>query len=1189
MFLQLLRFEVFYQSKQRTLPIAGLIFFTFGCVLGSAGNAPAMVDFNAPFRISYLTGNLSLMSVFIIMFFAVSGAIRDSKYKMDGLIYSTSVQKAHFFWSRFLGVFLFSIIGFSLFLPGFWAGVSLSGLDPSGISPFRLQSYLWPFLVIIIPNVFICTALLFSVSLLSKSNVAVYASAVLMYILYFIIGIYSNSPMFASSLPASPEQMTKAAIADPFAISTFFEHTRFWTPFEKSNELLSFSGNYFWNRLLWIGFSLILLGGTFHLFSFRKIVNRGKKKLGSSNGGKTIRPYKAIQTQINKNTQWKAFWSTIQIDVKEVLQSLPFAAILITLLAALGFELYVRFYEGGFYNERWYPYTNLVIETAIEIVPILSKILIIFYSGALVWKARDQKFDGIINATPTLNWVFFLSKLATLFLLPMLLIATVIFVCLAFQLVNGFTNIDFAQYLLLFYYHGVPALVFSLVAIFIQSISKGKFIGIGITGLIILCLSTPLSHNLGIEHPMLRIGVMPIIPYSNMAGYGISVQSFHIYALYWTLLGVILAILSLKFWNRQLIEPRRLGKGIFQRKWNCSEVFVLSLSVISFTIIGTFLYQKLHLEGKYRSAEDKMDYSELYERKFKQYETLPRFDYVDMKTEVDLYPAEEKYTISADYQLINKNEIPVTQVFITETEKLTDVQLENAKLIFKDTVFGTYLFEFDAPILPQQTTRLRYQLTNHSLPFRPDYTIVKNGTYLRHEEFEPLLGYKRGLELSDPLERKKRGLTEQRKTPVYAFQQITAKKGIGDVSFETIVSTSKNQIALAPGNLMNHWSKNNRSYYQYKFPEKDVSLIVYLSAKYEVQKYSCNGVNTEFYYHPGHDANHQTIQATTCATLTYCMKNFGSYRLDHLRVAETPSYFPFEGAAPPGLINMVEDHLFLLDIRNNNAFNQVANLTAKKVADQWWGGILSTRSAPGSGFLVGGLAHYTTVPVLENKYGSSAIWEISKNFNEAYFRGRSLASTIEPPLFLEHGENYLIKGKSGLVLLAIRDLIGEDKLNTVLLNLLQQFSDSPAYEAQMNHFMDELYKVTPENYHPLINEWMKQIIRYDLKILNTKHKRLKDGKYEITATISAKRFKTLPSGKEVVIGIDEPIKIGCFDKHPKKMGIKDKAPYLKTHRITDNLTNLRIVVDVLPKYISVDPFLTRMDRNYSDNLTMIEK
>lgn len=1187
MLLQLLRFEVLYQSKQRALPIAGLLFFCLGYFLGKSGNAPALVDFNAPFQVSYLTGNMSLMTVFIIMFFAVSGVIRDSKDRMEALIYSTAVRKADFFWSRFIGVFVFSVFAFSLFLPGFWAGVSFSGLEANRIAPFQWQTYLWPFLVIMVPNVFICTSVLFSVSLLSRSNVATYAAAILMYVLYFIVGIYANSPMFASSVPASSEQMTRAALADPFAISTFFEHTQFWTPFDKSNFSMSFSRNYVWNRLLWMGFSFILLALTYRLFSFRKTTQRRRQKPSQTVAQRSAKLYRSAKVLINGRTQWRAFWYSVKMDVFEIIQSLPFLAVLLTLFTALIFELYVRFFTGEFQGDNWLPFTNLVIETVIEIIPMLSKILIVFYSGELIWKARDRKFDGILNATPALNWVFFLSKMTTLALLPMLLIAILIIVCIAFQLVHGVTAIDFRQYSLLFYFQGIPILIWTSVAIFVQSLAKRKYLGMGITILILLALTTPLSHHLGIEHPMLRIGVMPSITYSNMAGYGIQTRAFPTYAVYWLTLGVMLSLLSLKYWKRQLIEPRRNWKNIFGTQWKRSELIILSLSLIGFMAVGSRFYHKLNTEGQYRSRAAGIAFSKQYERKFKRYQDLPKLSTDAIQTKVDIYPEDQRYTIAAEYQLVNRNRIPVQQIFLTARKKLSAISLENASLVFEDTVFGTYLFQFDQPIQPQETRHLRYELTHQSLPFKPDDSILKNGLYLRHEFFEPLLSYDNTRELSDPQLRQRPGLPERKMPLPAAPNKLNLSVEDRDVSFKTLISTSASQVALAPGDLIKQWTKEGRNFYQYQYPEKSIPVIAYLSAQYEVVKNTCDGVEVESYYHLEHDSNLPTIEAVACATLSYGRKHFGAYPFEQVRVAEIPSYFPREGDAQPGMINLAEDKVYLIDNSKSNNLKLVAKRTAEQMAHQWWGVSLTPRHAPGAGFLTFGLAKYTAAVVLEKMYGMGVLWEFNKAANEQYFRGRAFASVKEPALYLEQGKPYLIDGKSSLVLLSIRDLIGEEKFNIALRNLMEQYGPGTTHEVQILDLIEELYTVTPREHHTLIDDWMKQIIRYDLSVDKVQHQRLPNGQYEISVTVSANRFKTLASGREVAIDMDEPIKIGCFNTHPKHVGKNDLIPYLAAHRIQDSLTEVKVVVDSLPKYIGIDPFLTRLDRNYANNLKAI--
>ena len=148
------------------------------------------------------------------------------------------------------------------------------------------------------------------------------------------------------------------------------------------------------------------------------------------------------------------------------------------------------------------------------------------------------------------------------------------------------------------------------------------------------------------------------------------------------------------------------------------------------------------------NSDERMNYAEQYERKFKVYDSIPRLYYIGMKTEVAIYPNEHKYSVNADYILVNKNEVPVTHLFITERKILAEIKLDNAKMVLKDTVFGTYLFKFTKPIHPDGTTRLRYSFTKQSSPFKVDRTILKNGTYIRHDMFEPVLGYRKSMELS---------------------------------------------------------------------------------------------------------------------------------------------------------------------------------------------------------------------------------------------------------------------------------------------------------------------------------------------------------------------------------------------------------------------------------------------------------
>ena len=89
MFKKLIQFEVYYQLKQRAFPIFVLLFLAFGVFVGRQGFAPKGVNFNAVYQVYFQTSILTLGSVFITMFFAISAMLRDKQHNMESLIYSS--------------------------------------------------------------------------------------------------------------------------------------------------------------------------------------------------------------------------------------------------------------------------------------------------------------------------------------------------------------------------------------------------------------------------------------------------------------------------------------------------------------------------------------------------------------------------------------------------------------------------------------------------------------------------------------------------------------------------------------------------------------------------------------------------------------------------------------------------------------------------------------------------------------------------------------------------------------------------------------------------------------------------------------------------------------------------------------------------------------------------------------------
>ena len=384
MFTRLLKFEVFYQLKQRAFPIFTVLFLFLGVFVGRQGFAPTGVNYNSVYQVYFHTSLFTLGSVFIIMFFAISAMLRDKQNHMEQLIYSSSIQKAHYFWSRFIGTFIFSVLAFTPFILGYIFGNYFSDLDAERLGDFQLLTYVQPWLYIVLPNIFVCSAIVFSVCTLTKNSTATYVSAVFVYMLYFVSSLFLNSPLLAQAVPASPESMAIAAIADPFGIAAFFEQTQYWTPFQKNTQLLSFSGLFLWNRLVWIAVGLGILFGTYRLFSFRKISKKVKKAKKITSQNTPLAAYKPLRTLHNSKAKYLAFFSLLKMELKSVFKGLPFIAVLIMWLVIVFSELYSTVISGGEYGVSQYPFTDQLISLIVDPLTLFGLILIIFYCAEIV-------------------------------------------------------------------------------------------------------------------------------------------------------------------------------------------------------------------------------------------------------------------------------------------------------------------------------------------------------------------------------------------------------------------------------------------------------------------------------------------------------------------------------------------------------------------------------------------------------------------------------------------------------------------------------------------------------------------------------------------------------------------------------------------------------------------------------------
>jgi ABC-2 type transport system permease protein len=260
-------------------------------------------------------------------------------------------------------------------------------------------------------------------------------------------------------------------------------------------------------------------------------------------------------------------------------------------------------------------------------------------------------------------------------------------------------------------------------------------------------------------------------------------------------------------------------------------------------------------------------------------------------------------------------------------------------------------------------------------------------------------------------------------------------------------------------------------------------------------------------------------------------------------------------------------------------------VTAHELAHQWWGHQLIGSQTQGSNMMSETLAEYSALKILEKKYGMDIVRRQLRHELDSYLRGRAGELRHEPPLTLVQREPYVWYYKGSLVMYALADYIGEDKLNLGLHNFLMKNRYATGPYPDTRGFVAALREVTPPDLQSVITDMFESIVLFDNKAVSAGYTQTPDHKYKVTMTVQTRKRKADGSGAESSMPINDLIDVGVFS------GTKEHLQplYLAKQRFTTDSSTVEIVVDQVPTLAGIDPYNKLIDRNPDDNLIGVEK
>ncbi len=1050
-------------------------------------------------------------------------------------------------------------------------------VDRTLVAESHFWFYLAPYITNLIPNIIVFGGLFIAFVAVFKKMAPVYLASIAVFTGWLI----------SQSLTTDLENKFIAALIDPLGLEAASQIVRYWSLAEQTSKVIPMNGVFLYNRPLWAMIGFVFLLGAYLLFDPFRVLKEKKRTLAESAPNLPFNKIKnfIVPFKFQPNPS-KVFFGLAWSEFKQAFSNIYF---LMVLLCGIVYIFSISGQIGKFFGTETLPVTYDVLEVIGGSFGLFIVILTSFYSGELIWKDREQHFFELVDSKPVSNVQLYLSKLLSLCLIQIFLSVVILICCALIQVFKGYYNFEWEVYFQHLFIYALPArFMVCVLALFIQNIASHKYMGHSFVILyFVLLIWMP---SLGLDHHLYLVGQVPRASYSDMNKFGTSAWPFLVIGLYWAFFHLGLAVLTVLLWRRGTDSNLKTTLKEFKRRIQFRDKLVLLVSVSGWSLTGGFLYYNTNVLNSYETKSEKEFKLVDYERSYKKFEKIAQPEIISVHLDVDIFPESQSLKAAGFFKYRNKTSQPIKQVLLNldHSLELQDLSWSKPAHLFKDDRrLEVKIFEFEKPLVPNEEVSLAFHDSLTPKGFANDEfqkKIVQNGTFISGPDFAPIVGYSPDRELSEDKSRRKYGLPERPRIADVDDKTALAKTYISNegtwIEFDAIVSTSKDQIAIAPGYLIKDWKKGERRFFQYKMDQPILNFYAFLSARYEIARDQWNEVKIEVFHHPGHTTNIARMIKAVKKSLDYYTKNFSPYQFRQFRILEFPRYAQFAQAFP-NTIPFSEGIGFIAKVKDQDpeSIDYPFYVTAHEMAHQWWAHQVIGGRLQGSTMLSESLAQYSALMVQEKEYGPKQMKKFLKYELDRYLSGRSREIKKELPLALNENQPYIHYNKGSLVFYALKDYLGEDLVNKVLKQFLKDFSFKEAPFPRAVDLVERFRQVTPLDKRYLIEDLFDTVTFYDNRTDAIEVKK-ENGKFKVTIKGQCKKLRADELGNENEIPMNDFVDVGLFDKEGNIL-------YLEKHRLQSGNIYLELEVDQEPFRGGIDPINKLIDKVSDDNLIKV--
>lgn len=1033
---------------------------TMGAAAGGleAGASDARTVANAPLSLYGMVVFFNKLLLLLVPFVVGQPLYRDYSSNIHSILYAYPFSKRDYLLGKFAsGMSVICLLVLAIGI-GLWIGTLWPSNNPAQLLPFDGISYIQIFVTVVLPNVLLFGAIAFAAVLRTRNIYTAFIVVLLCWILKEVMGRWIGN--YGGEL---------ARWLDPSGESWVQSVTQFWTLEARNRNPLPLGPLFYVQRVGWLGIAFLVFLFSFWRFSFEQNSDHKCSKRPQKEPEVALNPFKALlyvdwpkpRLDFSRLNRLKAVWHLAQTDFKFVAGSGAFVSIW---AAGLLMVVALLWQMNPQTDTKLLPFTWSVLGYPMLFYGMLVVLLTFLYAGVLLRRAETNHMQALVAATPVPNWVLLLSKWLALVQMQVLLLVGFMAAGVCFQAANGFYDFQFGHYLFdLFAIHGLGFAIWALAALSGQVFVRNTYLGLFL--LVLFYLSLSQLPSLGIKSAVFRFNDAPnadfFLKYSDLSGHAHPMGAFFLYKTYWFLMATALFALTLSWVQREFTYTWSERWGTAKRRLNTAFIGVC-LGLLGLVVVaGSWLWrQEQYPENLEPSPNEEKALVGAFQARYGYQKHRPHPRIVALTARVEVFPEDATFTITGDYVMVNKTQLPIDTLWVKGGfDETTRVQLPlGATKAAEDTVFQYVGYRLANPLAPLDTLRVGFRVENgrNSLLLQRS-NVLKNGTYLKNDIF-PTLGY-----FADT--------TPKMPDDAMAWQNHYQGIGADLVQLDITIGAPLGQLGIGPGALVNIWQDGDRHYARYRTDDAVKPVFGIHVGRYAVVGEQYRGIDLKIYHHKGHTHNLKGFMQGLKAALDYNIQHFGPYQHRQAQIIEFPRSFGNYATTAANCIQISETR-FAND--PSTGTDLAFYVAAHELSHQWWGNQLLPADALGASMLTESLAEYTTAKIYEHVFGRERAIRFLQVQYTRYRAGRANATKPEPPLYLVAPEQtFLSYGKGALAFYILSQHWGETTFNQILRQYLDHYrTEGPPYPTTLD-LLEHLNAVSPDSLRPVLRDLLE--------------------------------------------------------------------------------------------------------------------